>query len=45
MGLINGVADFVIVTSSKTIFVELKTEKGRQSDFQKLFQKWCEKMI
>lgn len=43
MGLINGVADFVIVTQSKTIFVELKTEKGRQSDFQKLFQKWCEK--
>ena len=43
LGMISGAPDFVIVTKDKTIFIELKTKKGHQSDFQKMFQIWSEK--
>ena len=43
LGMISGAPDFVIVTQDKTLFIELKTKKGRQSEFQKMFQEWSEK--
>ena len=43
LGMISGAPDFIIVTRDKTLFIELKTKKGRQSDFQKMFQIWSEK--
>lgn len=43
IGMINGAPDFVIAAPNKTIFIELKTEKGRQTESQKSFQKWCNK--
>ena len=43
LGMISGAPDFVVVTKDKTIFIELKTKKGHQSDFQKMFQEWSEK--
>lgn len=44
-GLLSGVSDLIILlNSSKTLFVELKTEKGRQSLNQKRFQKDVEKL-
>jgi hypothetical protein len=39
-GLLPGVSDLVVITpSGKVVFVECKTEKGRQSDAQIEFQK------
>ena len=43
LGMIPGAPDFIIVTHDKTLFIELKTKKGRQSEFQKMFQIWSEK--
>lgn len=43
LGMVSGAPDFIIVTSNKTIFIELKTAKGHQSEFQKMFQIWSEK--
>lgn len=43
LGMISGAPDFIIVTQDKTLFIELKTHKGRQSEFQKMFQEWSEK--
>ena len=37
-GVMNGVSDLIVVLYGKTIFVELKTEKGIQSDAQKEFE-------
>lgn len=41
MGLINGVPDLVFVSKDKTVFIELKTEKGRLSESQIYFKQWC----
>lgn len=41
MGLINGVPDFVFISKNKTLFIELKTEKGRLSEYQLYFRDWC----
>lgn len=41
LGLINGAPDFVIAGEGKAVFIELKTPTGRQSDNQKVFEKWC----
>ena len=41
MGLINGVPDLVFVSKDKTVFIELKTEKGRLSESQIFFREWC----
>ena len=39
-GLLAGVADLIILKpNAETIFVEVKIEKGVQSDVQKLFEK------
>jgi len=38
-GMMAGVADLIILTpNARTIFVEMKTEKGKQSDKQKEFE-------
>lgn len=37
-GTLAGVSDLIIIQQNKTIFVEVKTEKGIQSDVQKDFQ-------
>lgn len=36
---INGVSDVVAVKDGVVLFLEVKTEKGRQSDAQKMFEK------
>jgi len=38
-GFRNGVTDLIVVTPLKVYFIEIKTEKGKQSDDQKQFQK------
>lgn len=43
LGMINGAPDFVVTNGEKTVFIELKTDKGRQAETQKLFEKWCSK--
>lgn len=43
-GLLKGVSDLVVVLPQKVIFVELKTAKGVQSKFQKVFQTRVEKL-
>ncbi len=41
LGLIPGAPDFVFLSQNKPICVELKTDKGRQSTNQKMFEIWC----
>lgn len=41
LGMINGAPDFVVTNGAKTVFIELKTDKGRQTESQKMFEKWC----
>lgn len=45
MGLVPGVADFVIIQPSEphalVWFLELKTERGYQSESQKAFERRC----
>ena len=43
-GTMPGVSDLIVVTPNKTIFVELKTEKGSQSENQIKFQKAIENL-
>ena len=43
-GTMAGVSDLIVVTPTKTIFVELKTETGVQSEKQKDFQKAIENL-
>lgn len=38
-GALAGVADLIIVMPSEVIFVEVKTDKGKQSESQQHFQK------
>lgn len=38
-GMMAGVSDLIILHNSKTLFVELKTETGKQSDKQIEFEK------
>ena len=44
MGMISGVPDFVFIKNNEplTLLVELKTDTGKLSNNQKLFQKWAE---
>ena len=37
-GLLSGVSDLIILQQNKTLFIELKIEKGVQSDKQKEFE-------
>jgi hypothetical protein len=39
MGLIPGVADLVLVKNGRAYFMEVKTEKGRQSKSQTIFER------
>ena len=46
MGVRAGIADLVLLNGyfdivPETIFIELKTEKGKHSDNQKEFETWC----
>ena len=43
-GLLSGVSDLIVVLEGKVIFVEVKNEKGKQSDKQKLFQSQVENL-
>lgn len=44
-GATAGVADLeILLNNGKSVFVEVKTEKGRQSDEQKEFQRRVEKL-
>ena len=38
-GLVAGVSDLIVVQPNRIIFVEVKFEKGKQSDKQKAFEK------
>lgn len=38
LGLISGVSDLIVITQKEVIFVEVKTQTGRQSKKQKEFQ-------
>lgn len=38
LGLIAGVSDLIVITQTEVIFVEVKTQTGRQSKTQKEFQ-------
>lgn len=38
VGLMPGVSDLIVVMPGVVLFVELKAEKGKQSDAQKVFQ-------
>jgi hypothetical protein len=42
MGVVPGVADFLMFTPGRNIAIEMKDEGGRQSDAQKRFQKQWE---
>jgi len=39
MGVLPGVSDFCLLLDGKTVFLEIKTEKGRLSENQKIFIK------
>jgi len=41
MGVLPGVSDLVIGHRGKMYCLEVKNEKGRQSDNQKNFEAWC----
>lgn len=38
MGVVKGVADFILILKNEVLFIELKTETGQQSADQKEFQ-------
>ena len=38
LGLIAGISDLIVITKNEVIFVEVKTQTGRQSKKQKEFQ-------
>ena len=44
MGLRAGASDLVLVLREKVVFMEVKTEKGRQSESQKRFQVVVERL-
>ena len=41
MGVLPGVSDLVIGYRGKMYCLEVKNEKGKQSDRQKNFERWC----
>ena len=43
-GVLAGVSDLIIVGTGKVLFVEMKTQKGRQSGHQKAFQQAVERL-
>jgi hypothetical protein len=43
MGGRKGIADLILMYNNKTIYIEVKTDKGKLSKEQKEFQEICEK--
>jgi hypothetical protein len=43
MGMRSGVSDLVVITADGVVFMEVKTETGRQSKSQQLFQSMVER--
>ena len=43
-GVLAGVSDLIILMQKRAVFVELKTDKGRQSEYQKKFQQDVESL-
>jgi hypothetical protein len=42
-GVMAGVADLeILLPNGRCLFIEMKTAKGRQSEAQRGFQKWCD---
>lgn len=41
IGMISGAPDFVFLSKNKSICIELKTQSGKLSKNQKLFEKWA----
>lgn len=41
MGVLPGVSDLIIGCRGKMYCLEVKNEKGKQSDRQKFFEAWC----
>ena len=41
LGMIAGTADYMFVGKQSSVFIEVKCDKGKQTDAQKLFQRWC----
>ncbi|WP_372472595.1 VRR-NUC domain-containing protein [Capnocytophaga sp. ARDL2] len=43
-GVLAGVADLQVISKNKTLFIEMKTEKGRQNPNQKIFEERVRKL-
>lgn len=42
-GVLPGVADLeILLPNGRCVFIEMKTLKGRQSEAQRAFEKWCD---
>jgi len=41
MGKMAGVPDYCFLGEKDSFFIEFKTEKGKQTHNQKIFEKWC----
>lgn len=44
LGMMKGVSDLVCVLPNQILFIEMKSDKGRQSPDQKVFQKKIENL-
>lgn len=43
-GILAGVSDLILVANKSILFIEMKTEKGKQTEYQKIFQKNVERL-
>lgn len=43
-GVLAGFSDLIVITQENVLFVEVKTQKGRQSEYQKRFQRKVESL-
>ena len=44
MGMVAGVSDMIYIGSNGVVFIEFKTDKGRQTPEQKAFEEQCERL-
>ena len=42
MGLVPGAPDYVFLSKTGTLAIEVKTKSGKLSENQKVFREWCE---
>lgn len=42
LGSYKGISDLIAIRDGRTVFIEVKTQTGRQSDYQKDFQRVCQ---